>query len=109
MNRDNDLNLEQLQVKLQALTADIRCLADSYKGDSLALLTLLRALEHCHRAIREDFFQSSLPDSRHALYSLLKDIEEAGGWPYIERMKLRSLMENLLESEIYSDDIKSDN
>jgi hypothetical protein len=109
MNCDNEWDSKQLQVKLQAITADIRCLANSYKGNSLALLTLLRALEHSHREIRENFFQSSLPDSRHELYSLLKNIEEAGGWPYIERMKLRALMENLLEPEIYSDDIKSDN
>ena len=109
MNRDKDLDSKQLHVKLEAITAEICSLANTYKGDSVALLTLLRALEQLHREIREDFFQASLPDSRHGLYSLLRDIEEAGGWPYIERMKLRSLMENLLKAEVYSDDPPSDN
>lgn len=109
MNRDKDLDSKQLHVKLEAITAEICSLANNYKGDSVALLTLLRALEQLHREIREDFFQASLPDSRHGLYSLLRDIEEAGGWPYIERMKLRSLMENLLKAEVYSDDPPSDN
>jgi hypothetical protein len=40
-------------------------------------------------------FQVSLPDNRQALYALLKDIESQGGWPYIERMKLQSLLANL--------------
>ncbi len=109
MNRDKDLNSKQLNIKLEAITTDICALANSYKGNSLALLTLLRVLEQLHREIREDFFQASLPDSRHELYSLLRDIEEAGGWPYIERMKLRSLMENLGAPEVYSDDAPSDN
>ena len=109
MNRDKDLDSKQLHIKLEAITAEICSLANSYKGDSVALLTLLRALEQLHREIREDFFQASLPDSRHGLYSLLRDIEEAGGWPYIERMKLRSIMENLLKAEVYSDDAPSDN
>lgn len=109
MNRDKDLDSKQLHVKLEAITVDICSLANSYKGNSVALLTLLRVLEQLHREIREDFFQTSLPDNRHGLYSLLRDIEEAGGWPYIERMKLRSLMEHLLEPEVYSDDAPSDN
>jgi hypothetical protein len=95
MNCDNDLDSQQLQVKLQAITADIRSLANSHKGNSLVLLALLRALEHSHREIRENLFQASLPDSRQALYALLRDIEEEGGWPYIDRMKLRLLLSNL--------------
>jgi hypothetical protein len=108
MNRDKDLDLRQLQDKLQAITADIRALANSHQGNSLALLALLRALEHSHREIRENLFQSSLPDSRQALYALLRDIEEAGGWPYIDRLKLRSLLCNLPEPEISTADPKSD-
>jgi DNA-binding transcriptional regulator YbjK len=78
MNRDKDLDSGHLQVKLQAITADIRSLAHSHQGNTLALLALLRALEHSHREIRENLFQSSLPDNRQALYALLKDIEEEG-------------------------------
>jgi DNA-binding transcriptional regulator YbjK len=95
MNCDNDLDSQQLQVKLQAITADIRSLANSHQGNSLVLLALLRALEHSHREIRENLFQASLPDSRQALYALLRDIEEEGGWPYIDRMKLQLLLSNL--------------
>ncbi|NEO29928.1 MAG: hypothetical protein F6K36_05645 [Symploca sp. SIO3C6] len=95
MNQDGDLGLSQLQIKLQALAADLRCLADSYQGNSLALLALLRTLEQTHREIREHSFQASLPDNRQQLYALLKDIEEEGGWPYIERMRLRELLENM--------------
>ncbi len=98
MNCDKKFDLGYLQVKLQALTADIRALADSHQGDSLSLLAVLRALEDSHREIRENLFQASLPDNRQALYALLKDMEEAGGWPYIERMKLRSLLSNLPDS-----------
>ncbi len=97
MNWDQDLEEGQLQARLQAITADIRSLASRYPGDSLALLALLRALEQVHREIRENLFQPSLPDNRQALYALLRDIEEEGGWPYIDRMKLRSLLEQLQE------------
>ncbi|HEY9794621.1 MAG TPA: hypothetical protein V6D30_03190 [Leptolyngbyaceae cyanobacterium] len=95
MNCDNDLDSQQLQVKLQAITAAIHSLANSHQGNSLVLLALLRALEHSHREIRENLFQASLPDSRQALYALLRDIEEEGGWPYIDRMKLQLLLSNL--------------
>jgi hypothetical protein len=44
-------------------------------------------------------FEPSLPNTRKDLYGLLRDIEETGGWPYIERMKLQMLMEKLLISE----------
>ncbi len=99
MNRDTDLDSKHLQVKLQAITADILAIAHSHQGNPLALLALLRALEHSHREIRENLFQASLPDSRQVLYGLLKDIEESGGWPYIDRMKLQLLLCNLPESE----------
>jgi hypothetical protein len=72
MNHDKELNSGDLEVKLQAITAQIRTLAHSHQGDTLSLLALLRALEHLHHEIREDLFQSSLPDNRQALYALLK-------------------------------------
>jgi hypothetical protein len=97
MNLDRDGNSE-LSRQLQVIAAEIRSLAHSHQGDSLALLALLRALEQTHREIRENLFQAALPDSRQRLYALLKDIEEEGGWPYIERMTVRSLRQNLQES-----------
>ncbi len=108
MNRDEDWDSRQLQGKLQALATDICTLATSHQGNPLALLTVLRTLEHVHREIREDLFQTSLPDNRQILYALLKDMEEAGGWPYIERMKLQSLLSCFPEIEVYTADDKSE-
>jgi hypothetical protein len=54
-------------------------------------LALLRQLEKLHKEVRDGAFQESLPDNRQRLYSLLRDIESEGGWPYIERMRLREL------------------
>lgn len=89
MNKSTDI-----ESKLQTITTDIQALAQSYQGDSLALLALLRCLEALHREIREGVFQESLPNSRHGFHALLKDIESEGGWPYIERMKLQALINN---------------
>lgn len=97
MNCDKQFDSGHLQVKLQAITTEILALAQCHQNDSLSLLALLRALEHVHREIREDLFQSSLPDNRQALYALLRDIEESGGWPYIDRMKLQLLLCNFPE------------
>ncbi len=89
MNKSTDIGL-----KLEAIATDIQTLAQSCQGDSLALLALLRCLEALHREIREGVFQESLPDNRHGFHTLLKDIESEGGWPYIERMKLQSLLQS---------------
>ncbi|NET56125.1 MAG: hypothetical protein F6K47_08105 [Symploca sp. SIO2E6] len=104
MSKIKDFDTEQLHLKLQGITATIDSLANSHQGNTLAILALLRALEHSHREIRENLFQEALPDNRQELYALVKDIEESGGWPYIERMRLRSLLVNWLdESESQSD------
>lgn len=98
MNSDKDLDTSQLQAELHEISAAVWVLAKECQGDSWALLSLLRTLEHLHREIREEIFQASLPDNRQQLYKLLKDIEEMGGWPYIERMKLRALLVNWSEA-----------
>ncbi len=75
--------------------------AQQHQSDGLALLALLRLLEALHRDIRDELFQDTMPKNRQALYSLLKDIETEGGWPYIPRMKLKDFLVYLLqESEI---------
>ncbi|MEW5856635.1 MAG: hypothetical protein AB1861_04560 [Cyanobacteriota bacterium] len=99
MNSEENLELGHLLPELQAIATSVRALAQTCQGDTLALLALLRALESWHREIRDTVFQASLPDNRQALYALLKDMEEEGGWPYIERMKLRSLLEKLSAAE----------
>lgn len=94
-NRDHfKAEQPEFESKLQSLGDTIRALASSLQGENLALLSLLRMLEGLHQEIRDSLFQDSLPDNRQALYSLLKDIEASGGWPYIHRMKLRSLLRN---------------
>lgn len=85
----------QSQSELQTIATAVRALAQDCQGQSLALVALLRQLEQLHREIRDGIFQASLPDNRQALYTLLKDIEAEGGWPYIERMKLQSFLANL--------------
>jgi len=84
------------QEDLEAIATVVQSLAHRYQGDATSLLALLRLLEALHRNIRDELFQVSLPNNRQNLYSLLKDIEAEGGWPYIPRMRLRVLLSNLL-------------
>ncbi|MGJ3254503.1 MAG: hypothetical protein ACFE0J_25725 [Elainellaceae cyanobacterium] len=84
------------QEDLEAIATVVQSLAHRYQGDAISLLALLRLLETLHRTIRDELFQVSLPNNRQNLYSLLKDIEAEGGWPYIPRMRLRALLSNLL-------------
>ncbi len=79
----------------QEIEESVQKLASRSRGDTLALLGLLRFLESLHREISESVFQESLPTNRQALYALLKDIEANGGWPYIYRMRLQELLRNL--------------
>lgn len=96
MDEKGSQKLTQESERIKAL---ILAIAKEYEGDSLALLALLRVLEKLHWQIREELFHPALPDTRRDLYQLLRDIEENGGWPYIERMKLRSLLIHLEFSE----------
>jgi len=80
------------EVEHAAISAVIRAAAEQYRGNGLRLLRLLRLLEALHREIREDLFQEALPDNRQALHALLRDMEAEGGWPYINRMRLQSLL-----------------
>lgn len=84
---------------LQAIAQAIETAANKRQGDGLALLALLRILESMHREIRENLFREALPTNRQRLYALLRDIEINGGWPYIQRMKLRLLLEHFFELE----------
>jgi hypothetical protein len=84
--------------RLEAIVAEIHVIADLDRADPIALLQLLRTLEQLHREIQQGYFQTALPDSRQDLYALLRDIEENGGWPYIQRWKLQALFANLAES-----------
>jgi hypothetical protein len=85
-------NLTSLIVQIQETS---RQLATVQPHDVLELLAILRLLESLHREIREEYFQVALPNNRHGLYSLLIEIEENGGWPYIDRLKIQSLLANI--------------
>ncbi|MEM8501810.1 MAG: hypothetical protein AAF716_01495 [Cyanobacteria bacterium P01_D01_bin.1] len=77
----------------------VRSAAQRRQGDCLALLDLLRRLERLHYDIRDTLFCDALPDNRQRLYRLLRDIEQEGGWPYIKRMQLLSLVDKLEKAE----------
>lgn len=94
MNREQAQS-EQLAAEIKEITTKIQQLAEQNHDDVLFLLALLRNLEQVHRQIRTTMFETSLPKTRNALYNLVRDIEEEGGWPYIERMKLQELLKNL--------------
>lgn len=87
-----------LEVELEKLTKEIWTLAQKSPNDCIFLVTLLRELELIHRKIRQELLETSLPDTRHTLYMLLKNIDEMGGWPYIERMRLQDICEKLLNN-----------
>ncbi|MBR8837814.1 MAG: hypothetical protein DSM106950_28355 [Stigonema ocellatum SAG 48.90 = DSM 106950] len=95
MSNSKSFESEKLSYELQAIASVVHDAAQVCQGDPMALLALLRQLEQLHREIRDGVFQKSLPDNRQGVYSLLKDIESVGGWPYIERMRLQAFLENL--------------
>lgn len=91
-----DWDSQELIQKLQEITTVIQDLAQQQQNNCQGLLLLLRTIEHLHRDIREQLFEPSLPNTRKDVYNLLREIEESGGWPYIERMRLKALMVHLL-------------
>ena len=98
MKLEQELNGRELSEQLEEFTATMLAIAQQSQGDCSRLLSLLRTLEYLHREIREKLFEPSLPNSRNQLYSLLRDIEESGGWPYIERMRIQTLIDLLSKS-----------
>ncbi|CAA9585355.1 hypothetical protein AVDCRST_MAG81-4136 [uncultured Synechococcales cyanobacterium] len=85
--------------ELQVIMTTVRTVAQASQSDILALLGLLRVLEELHREIRDDLFQEALPSNRQELYRLVREIESAGGWPYIPRFQLQALLTNLEPGE----------
>ncbi|MBD2778732.1 hypothetical protein [Iningainema tapete] len=97
MSNGKIIQSDKLVHQLQAIADAVHDAVQHCQGDAMTLLALLRQLEQLHREIRDEAFQQSLPDNRQALYSLLKNIESCGGWPYIERMRLQALLANMPE------------
>lgn len=100
-------DLDHLPTDLRELAITIEQAALSRRGNEIALLELLRLLEMLHSHIRDELFQDTLPTNRQRLYALLRDIEINGGWPYIQRMRLQSLL-NKLQLEEPNSDAESD-
>ncbi|ESA36694.1 hypothetical protein N836_06440 [Leptolyngbya sp. Heron Island J] len=92
----------QVTADIEEIRLAVQVAARKRANDCAALLTLLRELEDLHRDICETLFQESLPNNRQHLYHLLRDIELNGGWPYIQRVKLKELL-NTLEMETAPD------
>lgn len=88
-----------LQPEHLAIVEAIQQLQQQHQGDAIALLQTLRLLERLHREVVDGPFREALPNNRQALYKLLRDIEAQGGWPYIPRFRLRSLLNWLAEQE----------
>jgi hypothetical protein len=92
MSNTKNIDSEKLSYELQAIASVVDDAVQNCQGDVIALLAILRKLEQLHQQIRDGAFQKSLPDNRQGLYSLLKDMESLGGWPYIERMRLQAFL-----------------
>ncbi|MEN9218975.1 MAG: hypothetical protein Q6J33_08225 [Gloeomargarita sp. DG_2_bins_126] len=86
--------------QLLAIAQAVREAVESRRGDVIALLSVLRLLEALHREIETGPFTAALPQTRRDLYNLLLDIETQGGWPYIYRRSLESLLTYLRQSEV---------
>ncbi len=107
MTQDQDINSIDSDSVLKNTAKDLLVLAQKHRNDSLFLLSLLRDLEAIHRQIRVEFFEAALPQTRHDLYQFVRNIEEKGGWPYIERMRLKDLLQYLeLQPKIESEEIE---
>ncbi|MCS7029925.1 MAG: hypothetical protein NZL92_00130 [Gloeomargarita sp. SKYG116] len=89
--------------QLQEIQALVRAAARAREGNATALLALLRLLEALHREIETGPFNDALPRTRRDLYNLLLDMETHGGWPYIYRRSLESLLTHLRETEALTD------
>jgi hypothetical protein len=93
-----NLNYNPLEQEIDKYCGHIRHLAEQSEDNTIDLVMILRKVEELHREIRETMLESSLPDTRHHLYLLLKHLEETGGWPYIPRIKLGYFCQRLLAS-----------
>ena len=103
MTQVPDINSIDSDSLLKQTAKDVYALAERHRDDSLFLLSLLRDLEEIHRQIRVQYFQTALPETRNDLYRFVKDIEEKGGWPYIERMRLKDLLQNMNRNDSITD------
>jgi len=81
--------------RCQDITQRIEAAVESCEQDTASLLSLLRVIEQLHRRVFNDHFVPTLPNSRQALYALLREMEAEGGWPYIPKMRIYELINYL--------------
>jgi hypothetical protein len=93
------MNSSAIESELKKLVNEIGNLAEKSQDNIFDVLLILRELELLHRNIRQEMFEPNLPDTRHRLYLLLKHIEELGGWPYIERIRVKDICQKLLSDD----------
>jgi hypothetical protein len=91
IDQSDSLSLDNVE----AISAKIKLLALQCKDRPLEILRILRVLEQLHSDICSEIFQPALPNSRHALFDLLKEIEAEGGWPHIYHRNLNQLFEQV--------------
>jgi hypothetical protein len=103
LSRESNSSDRPTNEALQKIAALIQTHAQSASGNMEDLLALLRVLEVLHREIRDGLFQEALPNNRQALHRLLREMESEGGWPYIPRMRLQAIL-NQLEAAPSSSD-----
>lgn len=84
-----------LQQDLNAIAETVNTLVKRSDGSSVEILQILRFLEALHRQVCEEHFLATLPNRRRTLYNLLREIDAEGGWPYIPRMQLKTLLAHL--------------
>jgi len=104
-----DGDLERLPSDLQELAQLVEQAAHARADHEVGLLQLLRLLERLHGHVRDGLFQEALPTNRQRLYALLRDIEINGGWPYIQRMRLRSFLTEIELEWQSADEARPDN
>ncbi|MEM6445266.1 MAG: hypothetical protein AAFY57_01245 [Cyanobacteria bacterium J06642_2] len=90
---------DPLPADLQTLVTEVETLARVRHDNCGQLLQLLHVLEDLHRKIYQEEFQPALPDSRQELFALLQDIETNDRWPYIHRLQVQALLQNLAPTE----------
>ncbi|MEM8638183.1 MAG: hypothetical protein AAGG51_05080 [Cyanobacteria bacterium P01_G01_bin.54] len=95
MEQAQPSNPSTLLKQLDSLEHQVLGIAQKHPHDCLALLELLRLLNQLHQQVRDEFFYTALPDNRHGLAQVLRNIEETGGWPAIERVRLQAFLANL--------------
>ncbi len=89
------ISAEDLPPDLRQIMLAVEQAAQARAGACVELLMLLRLLEEMHRLILDGTFRESLPNTRQALYRVLQDLEEAGDWPYLPRLHIQALMQQL--------------